>query len=43
MEKDNVTLMKWGVGTLEGEGIRKYNESIAKNIDQEVRFRQLEI
>lgn len=28
---------------MEGEGIRKYNESIAKNMDQEIRFRQLEI
>jgi regulator of protease activity HflC (stomatin/prohibitin superfamily) len=28
---------------LEGEGIKKYNESISKNMDQEIRFRQLEI
>lgn len=28
---------------LEGEGIRKYNESIAKNMDQEIQFRKLEI
>lgn len=29
--------------SLEGEGIRKYNEAVAKNMDLEVRIRQLEI
>jgi len=28
---------------LEGEGIRKYNESIRANMDQEIKFRELEI
>lgn len=41
-EKESAKL-KAEAKALEGEGIRKYNESIQKNMELEVKIRQLEI